>query len=59
MHLDHFIKHITKIMGPALEFFDFFHYFYFLLLVGIGVKWQYLQNHVAPDLFYAYRPQNT
>ena len=27
--------------------------------VEIGIKWQYLQNHVAPDLFYAYRPQNT
>ena len=32
MHLDHFIKHITKMTGPALDFFYFFHYFYFLLL---------------------------
>ena len=30
-----------------------------LLGVGIGVKWQYLPNHVAPDLFFAYRPQYT
>ena len=29
------------------------------ITLGIGVKWQYLQNHVAPVLFYAYRPQNT
>ena len=27
-------------------------------VLGIGVKSQYLQNHVATDLFYAYRPQN-
>ena len=32
MPLGHFIKHITKMKDPALEFFDFFHYFYFLLL---------------------------
>ena len=31
----------------------------FLLVLGIGVKWKYLQNHVAPDLFYAYSPQKT
>ena len=27
--------------------------------VGIGVKREKRQNHVAPLLFYAYRPQDT
>ena len=31
----------------------------FYLIVGIEVKWHNHQNHVAPDLSYAYRPQNT
>ena len=34
-------------------------YVYIAIIVGIGVKWKCLQNHVAPDLFYAYRPEKT
>ena len=29
------------------------------VVLGIGVKWHNLQNHVAPHLFHVYRPQNT
>ena len=32
MHLDHFIKHITKMKDPALEFLDFFSLFLFFIV---------------------------